>query len=145
MIFCNCNQINILRSYKLFLNPGSFQSIASIWLVNWDTLCFETSATKVLSHYGVSWIPTIMNITTGDPFSDISSWEVAIFSGLAGLIETLGNGLLLAMMYYEKYGMDSMKRTVANQLWFVLLLISIMYNIVTLPLILYRLAFKPLG
>ena len=50
------------------------------------------------------------------------------------LMETLGNYLLLCMVWYEKFGMDSKKRTITNQLLSRMILALIFYNIFFMPL-----------
>ena len=50
------------------------------------------------------------------------------------LMETLGNYLLFCMVWYEKFGMDSKKRTITNQLLSRMILALIFYNIFFMPL-----------
>ena len=58
-----------------------------------------------------------------------------VFSGVLLLIlETLGNYLLFCMVWYEKFGMDSKKRTVTNQLLSRLIFALIFFNIFFMPL-----------
>ena len=59
-----------------------------------------------------------------------------VFFGMLLLImETLGNYLLFCMIWYEKFGMDSKKRTVTNQLLSRLIFALIFFNIFFMPLI----------
>ena len=50
------------------------------------------------------------------------------------IMETIGNYLLLCMVWYEKFGMDSKKRTVTNQLLSRMILALIFFNIFFMPL-----------
>ena len=58
-----------------------------------------------------------------------------VFFGILLLImETLGNYLLFCMVWYEKFGMDSKKRTITNQLLSRMILALIIFNIFIMPL-----------
>ena len=58
-----------------------------------------------------------------------------VFVGVSLFImETLGNYLLFCMVWYEKFGMDSKKRTISNQLLSRMILVLIFYNIFFMPL-----------
>ena len=57
------------------------------------------------------------------------------FGVLLLILETLGNFLLFCMVWYEKFGMDSKKRTITNQLLSVMILTLIFFNIFFMPLI----------
>ena len=50
------------------------------------------------------------------------------------LMETLGNYLLFCMVLYEKFGMDSKKRTITNQLLSRMILALIFFNIFIMPI-----------
>ena len=50
------------------------------------------------------------------------------------IMETLGNYLLFCMVWYEKFGMDTKKRTITNQLLSRMILALIFFNIVFMPL-----------
>jgi hypothetical protein len=50
------------------------------------------------------------------------------------IMETVGNYLLFCMIWYEKFGMDSKKRTITNQLLSRMILALIFFNIVFMPL-----------
>ena len=52
------------------------------------------------------------NVCEYSPSPQMLVFVVVIFL----LVETVGNFLLFCMIIYEKYGMDSQKRTVTNQL-----------------------------
>ena len=57
-----------------------------------------------------------------------------LFGILLLIMETLGNYLLFCMLWYEKYGMDSKKRTVTNQLLSRMIFSLILFNIIFMPL-----------
>ena len=57
-----------------------------------------------------------------------------VFGILLLIIETLGNYLFFCMVLYEKFGMDSKKRTITNQLFSRMILALIFFNIFFLPL-----------
>ena len=58
-----------------------------------------------------------------------------VFVGISLLImETLGNYLLFCMVWYEKFGMDSKKRTITNQLLSRMILALIFFNVFFMPL-----------
>ena len=66
---------------------------------------------------------------------DQQSLGMKLFLGILLLImETLGNYLLFCMVWYEKFGMDSKKRTITNQLLSRMILVLIFYNIFFMPL-----------
>ena len=50
------------------------------------------------------------------------------------IMETLGNYLLFCMIWYEKFGMDSKKRTITNQLLSRMILALIFFNIFFMPI-----------
>ena len=56
------------------------------------------------------------------------------FSVLLLILETLGNYLLFCMVWYEKFGMDSKKRTITNQLLSRMILAIIFFEIFFMPL-----------
>ena len=58
-----------------------------------------------------------------------------VFVGLT--IEIVGNSLLFAIFLYEKYGVDSMRRTTINMLWSQLCLVCIMVQTLALPFGIY--------
>ncbi len=61
------------------------------------------------------------------------------------LIETAGNVLLLAIITYEKYGVDPQKRTVMNQLLAQLCTVLILGNVLSFPGIVLRYFSGPLS
>ena len=57
-----------------------------------------------------------------------------VFVGISLLImETFGNYLLFCMVWYEKFGMDSKKRTITNQLLSRMILVVMFFNIFFMP------------
>ena len=56
------------------------------------------------------------------------------FGVLLLILETLGNYLLFCMVWYEKFGMDSKKRTITNQLLSMMIITLIFFNIFFMPL-----------
>ena len=66
---------------------------------------------------------------------DQQTLGMKLFLGILLLIlETLGNYLLFCMVWYEKFGMDSKKRTITNQLLSRMILPLIIFNISFVPL-----------
>ena len=61
------------------------------------------------------------------------------------LIEVFGNLMLFAVLHFEKYGMDPLKRTAINQLIYQYIWVLIANNIVAFPIIAIRLLFGPVG
>ena len=60
---------------------------------------------------------------------------ITLFCGISLLIlETLGNCLLFCMLWYEKFGMDSKKRTITNQLLSRMIMARIFFNILFMPI-----------
>ena len=60
---------------------------------------------------------------------------LTLFCGISLLIlETLGNCLLFCMLWYEKFGMDSKKRTITNQLLSRMIMACIFFNLFFLPI-----------
>ena len=59
---------------------------------------------------------------------------IVFFGILLLMLETIGNYLLFCMVWYEKYGMDSMKRTITNQLLSRMILALICFSIFFMPL-----------
>ena len=49
------------------------------------------------------------------------------------ILEILGNFLLYCIIYYEKFGMDSQKRTVTNQLFSKMTGVQILCNLFIIP------------
>ena len=67
-------------------------------------------------------------------FSLLNPLELSLLVFLLIILETLGNFLLLCMILYEKYGMDSKKRTVMNMLLSRIIFVQILCNIFIIPL-----------
>ena len=66
---------------------------------------------------------------------DDGSLGIKLFLGiLLLLMETVGNYLLFCIVWYEKFGMDSKKRTVTNQLLSRMICALIFFNIFFMPL-----------
>ena len=64
-----------------------------------------------------------------------TSLGMKVLFGISLLIlETLGNYLLFCMVLYEKFGMDSKKRTITNQLLSRMILALIFFNIFFMPI-----------
>ena len=61
------------------------------------------------------------------------------------ILESVGNFLLFCMISYEKYGMDSQKRTVTNRLLSNICFCVILYNILIMPTVLIHRVFGPQG
>ena len=51
------------------------------------------------------------------------------------MMETLGNFLYFCIVWYEKYGMDSKKRTISNQLLSRMIIVQILFNIIMMPFV----------
>jgi hypothetical protein len=67
--------------------------------------------------------------------SILTDLGLKLFFGILLLtMETLGNYLLFCMLWYEKFGMDSKKRTVTNQLLSRMIFALIFFNITFMPL-----------
>jgi hypothetical protein len=65
----------------------------------------------------------------------LNNLGLKLFFGILLLtMETLGNYLLFCMLWYEKFGMDSKKRTVTNQLLSRMIFALIFFNITFMPL-----------
>lgn len=61
------------------------------------------------------------------------------------LTETLGNLMYGSIMFYEKYEMDPMKRSLANTLAYYFCATSMAYNFANLSLFVARFAYGPMG
>ena len=59
------------------------------------------------------------------------------------MLESLGNFLLMCLIIHEKYGMDSQKRTVTNQLLSNMNGMLISFNLVILPIFMIHIIFGP--
>ena len=82
---------------------------------------FHTTENVTLSNDSMSkWSPSI-------PFKVFSVIMFIIF-------ETIGNFLLFCMIIYEKYGMDSQKRTITNMLLNSICYILIVHNLISISI-----------
>ena len=73
-----------------------------------------------------------------------SAQMLALYVFLFLIVEVLGNFLLLSMIAYEKYGMDSQKRTVTNKLLTSICVIFILQNIIVMPILMFHRIYRPL-
>ena len=80
---------------------------------------------------------TIMNFSHSETNINAMPGPGLIILFIVSLImmETLGNFLYFCIVWYEKYGMDSKKRTISNQLLSRMIIVSILFNIFIMPLI----------
>ena len=59
------------------------------------------------------------------------------------IVEILGNFLLLSIITYEKYGMDSQKRTVTNQLLSSICISFIILNVIAMTIAMFHRIYHP--
>ena len=71
-----------------------------------------------------------MNVSSPAPSAEMMTFYIFLFL----IVEILGNFLLLSMITYEKYGMDSQKRTVTNQLLSSICVSFIIHNVIAMPI-----------
>ena len=71
-----------------------------------------------------------MNVSSPTPSAEMMAFYIFLFL----IVEILGNFLLLSMITYEKYGMDSQKRTVTNQLLSSICVSFIIHNVIAMPI-----------
>ena len=62
---------------------------------------------------------------------------MVLYVFLVLIVETLGNFLLLSMIIYEKYGMDSQKRTLTNRLLSSICVSFLVHNAIAMPLFMF--------
>ena len=62
---------------------------------------------------------------------------MVLYVFLVLIVETLGNFLLLFMIIYEKYGMDSQKRTLTNRLLSRICVSFLVHNAIAMPLFMF--------
>ena len=67
------------------------------------------------------------------PTPGLHSGLVILLVILMIILETLGNFLLICMIFYEKNGMDSKKRTITNMLLSRMIFVQILYNVFFMP------------
>ena len=83
----------------------------------------------------LEFAPLVQKIGKNIGQFDQQTLGMKLFLGILLLIlETLGNYLLFCMVWYEKFGMDSKKRTITNQLLSRMILALIVFNISFVPL-----------
>ena len=79
------------------------------------------------------------NVSLDEPsmnvYSALSAEMMIFYVFLFLIVEILGNFLLLSMIFYEKYGMDSQKRTVTNQLLSSICVSFIVHNVIAMPIL----------
>ena len=73
------------------------------------------------------------------PSAEMMTFYVFLFL----IVEILGNFLLLSMIIYEKYGMDSQKRTVTNQLLSSICVSFMMQNVIAVPIAMFHRIYHP--
>ena len=71
-----------------------------------------------------------LNVSRPAPSAEMMTFYVFLFL----IVEILGNFLLLSMITYEKYGMDSQKRTVTNKLLSSICVSFIIHNVIAMPI-----------
>jgi hypothetical protein len=71
-----------------------------------------------------------MNVNSPAPSAVMMMFSFFLFL----IVEILGNFLLISMITYEKYGMDSQKRTVTNQLLSSICVSFILHNVIAMPI-----------
>ncbi len=74
-----------------------------------------------------------------------NSFYLAMCIGIYIVIETFGNALLASIILIEKYGGDSKKRTLINQLTSQILIMVIVFNVTSFHFVTYRLTFGSPG
>ena len=77
---------------------------------------------------------TLINRKIGEILIKTDLGLKVFFGMLLLIMETLGNYLLFCMVWYEKFGMDSKKRTVTNQLLSRMIFALISFNMFFMPL-----------
>ena len=80
-----------------------------------------------------------INVSIPAPSTEIMMFYVFLFL----IVEILGNFLLLSMITYEKYGMDSQKRTVKNQLLSSICVSFLIHNVIVMPIAVLHRIYHP--
>ena len=80
-----------------------------------------------------------MNVSSSEPSAAMMTFYIFLFL----IVEIPGNFLLLSMIIYEKYGMDSQKRTVTNQLLSSICVSLIIQNVIAMPIIMLHRIYHP--
>ena len=82
----------------------------------------------------VSFDELSMGVNIPAPSAQLMVLNVFLFL----IVETLGNFLLLSMIIYEKYGMDSQKRTLTNRLLSSICVSFLAHNVIAMPLFMFH-------
>ena len=80
-----------------------------------------------------------INVSIPAPSAEIMMFYVFLFL----IVEILGNFLLLSMITYEKYGMDSQKRTVTNKLLSSICVSFLIHNVIVMPIAVLHRIYHP--
>ena len=80
-----------------------------------------------------------INVSSPAPSAEMMTFYVFLFL----IVEILGNFLLLSIITYEKYGMDSQKRTVTNQLLSSICVSFMMQNVIAMPIAMFHRIYHP--
>ena len=80
-----------------------------------------------------------MNSNSPGPSAVMMTFYVFLYV----IVEVLGNFLLLSMITYEKYGMDSQKRTVTNQLLSSICISFIILNVIPMTIAMFHRIYHP--
>jgi hypothetical protein len=82
---------------------------------------------------------------TNDILTDLYNQPVYVAGCVAitAAVEIIGNGLLVVIIMYEKFGMDPQKRTTINQLLSKVCGMLIMTNLIIFPFVVMRTLFGP--
>ena len=80
-----------------------------------------------------------MNVNSPVPSAVMMTFYVFLYV----IVEILGNFLLLSMITYEKYGMDSQKRTVTNQLLSSICISFIILNVIPMTIAMFHRIYHP--
>ena len=94
----------------------------------------ENDSNGILNNQTITLEFTLLDGKIGKKPISTSLGLKVFFGVLLIILETLGNYLLFCMVWYEKFGMDSKKRTITNQLLTRMLLAHILFNIFFMPL-----------
>ena len=80
-----------------------------------------------------------MNVSSSEPSAAMMTFYIFLFL----IVEIPGNFLLLSMITYEKYGMDSQKRTVKNQLLSSICVSFLIHNVIVMPIAVLHRIYHP--
>ena len=81
--------------------------------------------------------------STGVNYPTTTAHMMALYVFLFCIEEILGNLLLLSMICYEKYGMDSQKRTVTNKLLTSICVGCLLQNVIVMPILMFHRIYHP--